>query len=104
MRLVPYATLTGDAPGHCRRRQTSSSVFEPYLRPSQPESDVGQLAEVLVVLREAAFTLADRADVLNELDRLNPLYHLEAELILDTQSQRSPVEMIERLGVHLVCQ
>src|SRR5437764_538113 len=68
------------------------------------ESDVGQLAEVLVVLGEPAFTLADRPDSSDELDRLDPFDHLEAELILDTQSQWRSVQMIERLVVHLVRQ
>ncbi len=54
-------------------------------------SDVGQLAKIFVVLGEAAFALADRPDILDELDRPNPLDHLEAELIFYTQPQRRSV-------------
>jgi hypothetical protein len=89
----PYVRSTGDAPGSLRVSETLSSVFGTCLRPSQPKSDVGQLAKILVVLGKPTLTLADRLDVLDEFDRLEPLDHLEAELILDTQPQRRPVRI-----------
>src|ERR1035437_8971394 len=67
-------------------------------------SDTSLLAEVLVVLGVAAFALVDRPHTLDELDRLDPFDHLEAELILDPKPQRRPVQMVQRLVVHLVSQ
>src|SRR6478672_1032449 len=83
---------------------TLLTSLTPLISEHPQESDVGQLAEVFVVLGEPAVTLADRPDSPDELDRLNPLDHLEAELILDTQSQWRSVQVIERLVVHLVRQ
>src|SRR5581483_1183036 len=65
-------------------------------------SDVGQLAEVFVVLVVAALPLADGLATLDEFDRPNPLHHLEAELVLDPQPQRRPVQLAQRLVIHLV--
>ncbi len=58
-------------------------LLQGRLKRSAPASDVGQLAEVLVVFGKTTFTLADRPDAFDELDRLDPLDHFEAELILD---------------------
>src|SRR5512140_904300 len=75
--------------------QYSSALQDGHARPAPP-SDIGQLAEVLVVLGIAAFALADQTDALNELDRRDPLDHLEAELIFDPKPQRRPVQLLER--------
>src|SRR5712691_7403874 len=77
-----------------RGRRTRNAWFSFLLQDRHARftqaSDVGQLAEVLMVLVVAAFPLVDRLDVLDKLDRLDPLDHLEAELILDTQPQWCP--------------
>src|SRR5438067_7870026 len=65
-----------------------------------PTSDVGQLAEVLVVFVVAPFALADGPQALNELNGLDPFHHFEAELVLDPQSQRRPVQLAQRREVH----
>src|ERR1043166_6472939 len=72
--------------------------------PAFLELDIGQFAKILVVLGEAAFTLAKRMGVLDKLDRPEPLDHFETKLILDTQSQRRSVQIVERLIIHLVSQ
>src|SRR5581483_9758877 len=55
--------------------------------------DVGHLAEVLVILGVTTLALLDQVNVFNELDRLDPLDHLEAELVLDPKPQRRPVQL-----------
>lgn len=47
-------------------------------------SNVGQFAEILVVLGVTSFALVDRFDVCDKLDRLNPFDHLKAQLILNS--------------------
>src|SRR5256885_12972050 len=71
---------------------------------SAPASEVGQLAEVLGALVVATFALVNRRDAFNERKCLDPFDHLEAELVLDPQAQQRPVQMRERLVVHLVGQ
>ena len=41
---------------------------------------------------------------LDELDRADPLDHLEAELVLNAQPQRRTMDLVERLVIHLVGQ
>src|SRR5512135_192795 len=64
---------------------TPSSMGRSFLlqdRHAGPASDVGQLTEILVVLVVAALPRAERLVILDELDRPDPLNHLEAELVL----------------------
>src|SRR5215471_9681592 len=60
------------------------------------------VAEVLMVFVVAALPCAEMGEALDELDGLNPLDHLEAQLELVAQPQRSAVQLVERLAVHLV--
>src|SRR5512135_3549336 len=62
---------------------TPSSMGRSFLlqnRHAGPASDVGQLTEILVAIVVAALPLAERLVTLDELDRPDPLNHLEAEL------------------------
>src|SRR5215469_1979542 len=65
-------------------------------------SDGHAVAEVLMVLVVAALPGAEMGEALDELDGLDPFDHLEAQLELVAQPQRSAVQLVERLAVHLV--
>ncbi len=67
----------------CRLGPKGASVSTKHPRQVQA-SNVGLLAEILVVLGVASFTLVNRFDVPDKLDRLNPFDHLKAELILNS--------------------
>src|SRR5262249_17937548 len=81
------------------RRSRPSRGPEPFgLEPSNIRDQV----EVFIILVLAAVALAHVLDPGDELDRLDPLDHLVAELVLDPQAQGSPVDPVERPAVHLV--
>lgn len=65
-------------------------------------SDIGKLAEIFVVLVISSFALADGPDGFYELYRLNPLDHLETELVLDPEPQWRAMQLSERLKIHFV--
>jgi hypothetical protein len=58
---------------------------------AETSSRIGPLAEVYLVLVVAALRVTDGPGVLDELDGPNPLDDLEAELVLNPQSQWRPI-------------
>src|SRR5271157_302541 len=89
---------------HCRWWKYLPPFSEQVRGRAGPESDVGQLTEVLMVLAVTSFSFAEGPVALDELDRPDPLDHLEAELVLDPQPQGGAVQRTQRLVVHLVGQ
>src|SRR5262245_53197454 len=55
-----------------------------------------------MVLVVAALSRAEMSEALNELDALDPLDLLEAELEFVSQAERGAVQFVERLAVHFV--
>src|SRR5262249_58751749 len=66
------------------------------------KSYIGDQIVVFVVLVLAAVALSNVRDAGHEFDRLDPLHHLVAELVLDPEPQRGAVDPVERPAVHLV--
>src|SRR5581483_11945678 len=88
--------------GCCRNRPVCDSDSDIVFR-SLP-SYVGHGVEELVVRVVAPFALINVLEIRHEFDRLDPLDHFEAELVLHPKSQGRAVDVGERLEVHLVSQ
>ena len=84
--------------GHPQARTIAPRLSVKYKR----TSDIGKLAEIFVVLVISSFALADGPDGFYELYRLNPLDHLETELVLDPEPQWRAMQLSERLKIHFV--
>src|SRR5215469_1568016 len=70
--------------------------------PDTMPSDRHAIAVELVVLVVATLPFAQVAEALDELDGLNPLHLLEAQLKLVAEPQRRTVQLVERRTVHLI--
>ena len=72
--------------------------------PGRPgdRSDRHPVAVEFVILVISALTGAKIREVMDELDRRDPLHHLEPELILAAQPQRRAVQHADGRSVHLV--
>src|ERR1700693_5328717 len=68
---------------------------------SSLDAGVGWVVVEHVVL-PAPLATADPAEVVDELNPVDPLGHLVAELVLDPEPQGSPVRDCQGLPVHLV--
>src|SRR5215467_5792657 len=55
-----------------------------------------------MVLVVATLTAADAREVIHKLDRPDPLYVLEAQLVLAAQTQWCPMHQWQHLAIHLV--
>src|SRR5215470_1225932 len=96
--VAPVATGGYSWPACCRSAGWSAGCDIPGGMPLYGHA----VAEVLMVLVVAALPRAEMGEALDELDGLDPLDHLEAQLELVAQPQRSAVQLVERLAVHLV--
>src|SRR5690242_17823440 len=93
---------SGSSPVSSRRtdRRREAVIIRAARFPAVARSDAGLGGVLLEVLAPAALPLPDSAQVIYELDPLQPLHHLEAELGLRPQSDGSSVLHRERNPVH----
>src|SRR5690242_11282077 len=89
---------------HLRRGGTKRSARpNPLVGSSRPlDPRIGWIV-VEHVVPPSALALADAPKILDQLDAVDPLGHLVAVLMLDSQAQRRAVVDGERYTVHFVC-
>jgi len=72
--------------GQCHHERQTGKLGRKIAGPACFPSNVGQQVEVLIILVLASLTEADLLLGFNELDPIDPLHHLVAELVLNPQA------------------
>src|SRR5262252_9085787 len=70
--------------------------------PSGVRLDRHPISVKFMVLVVATLTAADAREAIHKLDRPDPLYVLEAQLVLAAQTQWCPMHQWQHLAIHLV--
>ena len=65
-------------------------------------SNIGELAEILVIFIVSSLPLAYARDAFHKFDRTDPFDHLEPELVFYPKPQGRAMQFAERFKIHLV--